>query len=138
MLINGMTKVGKLVEVLVTEAGAVVTNGGAGGEHTSVNSGALGKSHIFADAACRLRAVRATNAGVADAWLQVFDAVALPNAGTMPDRCPVLVPAGLSNGDEYTDGTPLTNGCVVALSTTRDTLTLIGGDVARFFAEVEL
>lgn len=103
---------------------------------TNVHSSALEKSHVIAAAPCTLRKIVATNTGVADAWLLLFDLVALPANGTIPDRDPIPVPAGSPQGWESIQGTSFAVGCVAALSSTMGTLTLIGAAEALFNAEV--
>jgi hypothetical protein len=110
------------------------------GDHhpgTHVGSAALEKSHVISTAPCAVRYVKALNSGAGAAWLHVFDLAALPSNGTAPDRTPIPVAAGSVNGDTWGDrGTPFAVGCVVALSSTLDTLTLIAGSEAWFDAEV--
>lgn len=103
---------------------------------TNVSSSAYEKSHVVSNAPCTLVSWGVTNKGVSDLWLLVFDATALPANGTVPSRRPIPVPAGYPGGDERARGTSLAVGCVLALSTTSSSLTLVGTDDGWFDAEV--
>lgn len=105
------------------------------GPGTNAHSSAYEKSKVVSAVACTLRSAKAINKSGSDAWLMIFDAAALPANGTLPSRTPVLVPAGSTNGDVWQGGTSLATGCVLALSSTVDDLTLIAGDDGFFDAE---
>ena len=47
---------------------------------------------------------------------------------------PILVAAGTSNGDEFRSGLTMATGCVLALSSTVASLTLVGSNVGLFAA----
>jgi hypothetical protein len=117
-------------------AASLVTIAARLGPGTHVGSSALEKSHVISNAACTLRSAKVINTG-ADAWLMVFDAASLPTNGTAPDRTPVLVQASSTDGDTWQGGTALDTGCVLALSSTVDQLTLVASDVAWFDAEID-
>ncbi len=103
---------------------------------THVGSSAREKSHIVSAAPCVLRSAKVGSNHTVDLWLMIFDAVSNPGNGTAPNRAAVLVEAGTSNGDKWEGGTTLAVGCFVALSSTSDTLTLVGSDVGWFDAEI--
>jgi hypothetical protein len=70
------------------------------------------------------------NAGVADIWIQLFDATAAPSNGTQPldER---LAPVGLHADFDYgLVGKPFANGLVAVCSTTSRSLT--AGGTATF------
>ncbi len=105
---------------------------------THVGSVAPEKSFVVSAVPCTLvQATVINNSGV-DVWLHIFDLAALPIDGTAPDRTPIPVGAADVNGIEWTRGTVMAVGCVVALSSTLATLTLIAGDDGWFDAEVVL
>lgn len=96
------------------------------------------KSMVVSTAPCVLRRATATNDSDAAMWLMVFDLAALPVNGTAPDRTPIPIAAGSINGDDWAaaGGTQFVNGCVVALSSTVATLTLIATDEGFFDSEI--
>jgi hypothetical protein len=103
---------------------------------TPVRSSALEKSLIASEVACVLMRAVVTNTSAGTLYLHVFDARALPNAGAVPITPAIPVSAGTSNGDDWRpQGLRMLNGVVLALSSTLDTLTLVGSDVGRFFVE---
>jgi hypothetical protein len=56
--------------------------------------------------------------------------------GAVPLVSPVTVAAGTNNGNDWRpEGVSFAIGCVLALSSTLDTLTVVGSDVGRFFVE---
>jgi hypothetical protein len=142
---DGGANDGKGVEVTGTSDGSInvtLVGGAVGGQTvkiavgTHVGSSALEKRHIVSNAACTLRSAKAINSGMADLYLFVIDAAALPGDGATPSRIPIPVPAGSVNGDVWQGGTALSNGCVLALSSTLATLTLVASDVGWFDAEI--
>ncbi len=84
-----------------------------------------------------IRSAKALNNTATDLWLYVLDAAAVPIDGTVPSRIPIPVPAGSVNGDVWPGGTTLTTGCVLALSSTLATLTLVSTANGWFDAEID-
>jgi hypothetical protein len=103
---------------------------------THIGSSSLEKSHVISASPCALRSAKALNSSGSDMWLHVFDAASLPSNGTVPSRTPIPVSAGSVNGDTWAGGTLLATGCVLALSSTLSTLTLISTSDGWFDAEV--
>jgi len=106
------------------------------GPHSGVSSSAAEKSHVILAAPGVLYRALATNTGVADAYLFILDATSLPADGALPapGTVPILVAAGSSNGDEFRSGLTMGAGCVLALSSTVASLTLVGSNVGLFAA----
>ena len=106
------------------------------GPHVGVSSASAEKSHVIMAATGTLYRALVTNTGVADAYLFVLDATSLPANGALPaaGTVPILVAAGTSNGDEFSGGLTMATGCVLALSSTVASLTLIGSNVGLFSA----
>lgn len=104
---------------------------------TTVASSVLEKSHVVSAAACTLVEIFGCNTGVDDLWLLAFNATSLPAADTAPSVSAVPVPAGSANGREWLRGKRFSTGCVVALSSTPEKLTLVGSNVGWFDAEVQ-
>lgn len=104
---------------------------------THVGSSALEKSHVVSAIPCRLRSAKALNNTGSDLWLYVLDATALPGDGATPSRIPIPVPAGEVNGDVWPGGTTLATGCVLALSSTLATLTIVSTSDGWFDAEID-
>jgi hypothetical protein len=105
-----------------------------------VGSSALEKSHVVSASPCRLYRATVLNTGASAAYLLIFDSTASIAAleGTAPSRTPIPVAAGQPNGDEWPiRPTQLTAGCILALSSTPATLTLIAGSEGWFDAEVQ-
>lgn len=123
-------------ETLQSIAAAVSALDADSGPHTGASSAALGKSLVVMSAPGTLYRALATNTGGSDAYLFVLDATSLPVDGALPaaGTAPILVPAGSVNGDEYPSGLTMSVGCVLALSTTVASLTLVGSDVGLFSA----
>lgn len=70
------------------------------------------------------------SSNVGDRFLHIFDAIAVPPNGTVPDYNPLPVSPGGTVAFFWGDvGLPLVTGIVVAVSTTRTTLTLAGADM---------
>lgn len=108
---------------------------------TNSHSTSAEASHVASAAACRIYSASVTNLDSQDLWLMFFDGTSLPIDGTKSVRTPVLVPANLpgnipTNGREWSRGSKFTTGCVVALSTTPDSLT-VAGAVGLFDVEVQ-
>lgn len=93
-------------------------------------AGGLGKSLAVGHKARLFSATMFNNHASADRYLQVFDAAALPDDGTAAVMT-VKVPAGSTGALDFR-GRPMTNGIVVACSTTAATLTITGSDEAQF------
>jgi len=106
------------------------------GPHSGVSSSTAEKSHVILAAPGVLYRALATNTGASDAYLFVLDATSLPADGALPapGTVPILVAAGTSNGDEFRSGLTMATGCVLALSTTVASLTLVGSNVGLFAA----
>ena len=106
------------------------------GPHSGVSSSTAEKSHVILAAPGVLYRALATNTGVADAYLFILDATSLPADGALPapGTVPILVSAGTSNGDEVRSGLTMATGCVLALSSTVASLTLVGSNVGLFSA----
>lgn len=122
---------------LQSSVGSLNTTLGPGTNVHGSDQGAAakGKYLIISDVPCKLRSIKAQNSTGADYWLMLFDATSLPADSTAWDRLPIPVAAGDVNGDAWEGGTVFANGCVAALSSTSDTLTLIDTNNARFDAE---
>jgi hypothetical protein len=103
---------------------------------TRVGSSALEQSHVVSGSACTLRSAKALNNTASDLWLYILDAATLPSNGAAPSRTPIPVPAGSVNGDTWAGGTSLATGCVLALSSTLATLTLVSTANGWFDAEI--
>ena len=123
-------------ETLASIATAIDALNVDSGPHTGVSSAAAEKSKVVLAAPGTLYRALVTNTGVADAYLFVLDATSLPANGALPaaGTVPILVAAGTSNGDEFPGGLTMATGCVLALSTTVASLTLIGSNVGLFSA----
>ncbi len=106
------------------------------GPAAHVGSGALEKSHVASAVPCTLRSAKALNNSGSDLWLFVLDAAALPGDGATPSRIPIPVPSGQVNGDTWQGGTALATGCVLALSSTLATLTLVATTDGWFDVEI--
>ena len=106
------------------------------GPHTGVSSAVAEKSHVILAAPGVLYRALVTNTGGSDAYLFVLDATSLPANGALPapGTVPILVSAGSSNGDEFAGGLTMATGCVLALSSTVASLTLVGSNVGLFAA----
>lgn len=103
---------------------------------TPKRSDGLKASFVASAAPCILKRATVTNTSAGTLYLHIFDASSLPGVGAVPITTPVAVAAGSSNGDDWRpEGLRLEEGCVVALSSTLDTLTIVGSDVGRFFVE---
>lgn len=101
-----------------------------------VRSTALGKSYVASSVPCVVRRATVTNTSGGTLYLHVFDATSLPADTAVPLTSPITVAAGTNNGNDWRpEGVRFTLGCVLALSSTLDTLTLVGSDVGRFFVE---
>ena len=106
------------------------------GPHTGVSSPSAEKSRVVMASTGTLYRALVTNTGGSDAYLFVLDATSLPANGALPaaGTVPILVAAGTSNGDEFPGGLTMATGCVLALSSTVASLTLIGSNVGLFSA----
>lgn len=101
-----------------------------------VRSAALAASYVASETACVVRRTTVTNTSGGTLYLHVFDAIALPADTAVPLTSPITVAAGTNNGNDWRpEGVKFTNGCVLALSSTLDTLTIVGSSVGRFFVE---
>lgn len=101
-----------------------------------VRSVALAASYVASAVPCVLRRATVTNTSGGTLYLHVFDATSLPSVGAVPLVSPVTVAAGTNNGNDWRpEGIAFALGCVLALSSTLDTLTIVGSDVGRFFVE---
>jgi len=101
-----------------------------------VRSAALAASYVASEVPCVVRRATVTNTSGGTLYLHVFDAVALPGAGAVPLTSPITVAAGTNNGNDWRpEGVKFAVGCVLALSSTLDTLTIVGSSVGRFFVE---
>ena len=101
-----------------------------------VRTAALGKSYVASEVPCVVRRATVTNTSGGTLYLHVFDAIALPDPGAVPLTSPTTVAAGTNNGNDWRpEGVKFTNGCVLALSSTLDTLTIVGSAAGRFFVE---
>lgn len=103
---------------------------------THVGSTPAERYRVLSVAPCTLRRVKVLNGTGGDLWLHLFDATALPVDGAVPDRVPIPVKAAEVGGDEWRIGSPFGIGCVAALSSTRDTLTLVSASQGWFDAEL--
>lgn len=103
---------------------------------TFVGSSALEKSHVASAVPCNLRSAKALNTSVSTVYLMIFDSATLPANGTAPSRIPIPIASGDVNGDVWQGGTTLAAGCVVALSSTLSTLTLVATSCGWFDCEV--
>jgi hypothetical protein len=106
------------------------------GDHdpgTPVISPGFEKSHVVAQARTVVRYAKALNNSGSDVYLMLFDAATLPEDGAAPSRIPIPIPPFEVNGDEWPyPGTQFSSGCVIALSSTIGTLTLIPSETAWF------
>ena len=101
-----------------------------------VRSTSLAASYVASDVACIVRRATVTNTSGGTLYLHVFDASSLPSVGAIPLTSPITVAAGTNNGNDWRpEGVRFSLGCVLALSSTLDTLTIVGSDVGRFFVE---
>ena len=92
------------------------------------------KSHlIIHDRPCRLFSTSFKNQSGGTLYYMLFDAVTLPGNGTHPSGIAAEVAAGGVSFFDYPTGRPFKNGCIVAASSTDDTLTL-AGDTSDFEA----
>lgn len=107
------------------------------GATTAVASSALEKSHVLLAAPGRVYFVSGYNSDNVDTFLLLFDAAALPANGTAPSRSPLRLPKQSTGYRSWDIGSEFSVGCVVALSSTADTLTLVTSDVGYFDAEVK-
>lgn len=101
-----------------------------------VSSPALAASWVASAVPCVVHRATVTNTSGGTLYLHVFDAKELPGVGTAPTTTPVTVAAGTANGNDWRpNGLRFLEGCVVALSSTLDTLTIVGSAVGRFYVE---
>ena len=101
-----------------------------------VRSAALAASYVASEVPCVVRRATVTNTSGGTLYLHVFDAAALPADTAVPIVSPVTVAAGTNNGNDWRpEGVAFAVGCVLALSSTLDTLTIVGSSVGRFFVE---
>ena len=123
-------------ETLAEIASAIDSLNADSGPHTGASSAALEKSLVVMSAPGTLYRALVTNTDTSDNYLFVLNAASLPANGALPapGTVPILVPAGTSNGDEFPGGLTMSTGCVLALSTTVASLTLVGSDVGLFSA----
>ncbi len=103
---------------------------------THLGSVALEKSHVVSPTPCVLRSLRAINTSGSTVYLMVFDTTSLPADGAVPNRAPVPITTNNINGADWPAGTSLSVGCVVVLSSTVATLTLVSTACGWFDAEV--
>lgn len=103
---------------------------------TFVGSSALEKSHVASATPCNLRSAKALNTSASTVYMMVFDSATLPANGTAPSRIPIPIASGDVNGDVWQGGTIMSTGCVVALSSTLSTLTLVATSCGWFDCEV--
>lgn len=100
------------------------------------SSAALAASWVASAVPCVVHRATVTNTSGGTLYLHVFDAKTLPDDGTAPTTTPVTVSAGTANGNDWRpQGLRFLEGCVVALSSTLDTLTIAGSAVGRFYVE---
>ena len=105
---------------------------------TPVSSPALATHYVISDVTCVVKRATVTNTSAGTLYLHLFDADDLPDPGTAPVVTPITVSAGTANGNDWRpEGVRFPHGCVAALSSTLDTLTIVGSAVGRFFAELE-
>ena len=106
------------------------------GPHAGVSSSTAEKSKVVLATTGTIYRALVTNTGVADAYLFILDAASLPADGALPaaGTVPILVSAGSSNGDEFPGGLTVSTGCVLALSSTVASLTLVASNVGLFSA----
>lgn len=123
-------------ETLVDIASAIDALGADVGPRAGISSPALSKSLVVLATHGTLFRALVTNTSVSDLYLFILDAASLPLDGALPapGTVPIFVAAGASNGDEFPDGLSLSTGCVLALSTTNGSLTLVSSDVGLFSA----
>jgi hypothetical protein len=113
--------------------GAIAAPGGAG-VPASLSSNALAASMVIAAVPAVLFDVTVANTTAADAFLLLFDAVALPGNGAIP-KAYAAIPAGWTGSISYDTGRGFATGIVAAMSTTLGTLTVAGASFlfsARF------
>lgn len=102
---------------------------------TPILSPGFQKSRVVATTNTIVRYAKALNNSGSDAYLMLFDSTAdiATLEGTAPSRIPIPIGAWDVNGDEWpSPGTKFSSGCVVALSSTINVLTLIPGATAWF------
>ena len=110
----------------------LVNSSGASAAVSRFSSGADVDSLVIKASAGQLLQIDALNANAAVRFLHIFDLAAVPANGTAPDYNPLPVTGGGAGvvaffwGDS---GLPMGTGIVVAVSTTRVTLTLAGADM---------
>jgi len=101
-----------------------------------VRSDTLGNHWTASEVPCVVSRATATNTSGGALYLHLFDAAALPDDGAVPLTSPITIAAGSNNGNDWRpNGIRCQVGCVLALSSTLDTLTLAGPGVGRFFVE---
>lgn len=85
-----------------------------------------------------LRAIRANSSVAADRWIQVFAGTAVPANGTVPLFAPLLLPNIYITAEDYLEGRIVpTDGIVIAVSSTRDTLTVDAAAVCDITVEID-
>lgn len=100
------------------------------GADATTNSTALAATLVASTVACRLYSITVYNTDVADRYIQVFDAVAVPTAGAWDTtiRLQLKVPTDYHGSFDFGDGRLFSTGCSIAVSTT-NTLYTAAGDV---------
>lgn len=66
---------------------------------------------------------------VGNRFIHLFNAIALPVNGTVPNFAPIQVGAGEEFSIVFPQGRPFATGIVITLSTTRETLTIAAADM---------
>ena len=107
------------------------------GPGRNVHSDGYVRSMVVTASPCVVRRATCVNKSASAAWLWICDSATLPEDGTAPTRTPIPVAAGSVNGDDwFGQGSRFENGCVLALSSTLATLTIIVADDAFFDSEI--
>jgi len=113
---------------LAVDAGGrlIASPGSFGGTVTPYDSNGDVTNLVVSAAAATLHSVYGYNNNVAARWVQFHDAAALPANGTLPSFVSIPVGAEEPFAWMYAKGWVAANGIVIAMSTTRATLTVVG------------
>lgn len=128
----GLSSGEQLERLLIDNDGVLLTRetGGGSASPSRFNSAGDVASLVVKASGGNLFDYEAYNAAAATRYVQVFNATALPANGTVPDLMPLEIPAaGTGSLAFVNEGCPFTTGIVIAISSTRATLTIAAANM---------